>query len=115
MGFIERQDKEAKGSFSAQLMEAERVMVASEGDAKQAEMRMTHLKTAIKQKTTEAKAAEAEHSKFKKDLEKKQEKVTQLQAELARLGFDPADFKNTETAYVCFRLHEMGGWLRPNV
>ncbi len=81
-------------------MEAERVMVASEGDAKQAEMRMTHLKTAIKQKTTEAKAAEAEHTKLKKDVEKKQEKVLQMQAELARLGFDPADFKNTEIAYV---------------
>ena len=41
------------GSLSAQLMEAERVAVASERDSKQAELLITHLKQEIRQKQKE--------------------------------------------------------------
>ena len=92
--------EKSKGSLSAQLMENERMVTASESAIKQEEMSISHLKEQVKQKEKELKSAELECKGPKQDFDKKCFEVSSLKLKISQLDFNPEEFHKMENLQI---------------
>lgn len=78
-----------EGGYQGQLQDARNRVSAAQTEQEQAKMKISHLEKRIKDDEPRAKKAEKENAGLLKDLDSLRSQAKKLEADLAKLGFEP--------------------------
>lgn len=83
-----------ESGYQGQLQEAKNRASAAATEQEQAKLKITHLEKRVKEEEPRAEKARKQNSTLLKDLETLRAQAKKLEAELSKLGFDPAKEKD---------------------